>query len=49
MKDSSDDSQGMAYLSSLPRRAVVLYLPLAIFVFVLGAVGALFARVWLQK
>jgi multiple sugar transport system permease protein len=35
MKDSSDDSQGMAYLSSLPRRAVVLYLPLAIFVFVL--------------
>jgi multiple sugar transport system permease protein len=35
MKDTSNDSQGMNYLQSLPRRAVVLYLPLAIFVFVL--------------
>jgi multiple sugar transport system permease protein len=35
MKDDSNDSQGMAYLSSLPRRWVVLYLPLAGFVFVL--------------
>jgi multiple sugar transport system permease protein len=35
MKDTSNDSQGMHYLQSLPRRAVVLYLPLAIFVFVL--------------
>jgi multiple sugar transport system permease protein len=35
MKASDDDSQGMGYLQSLPRRAVVLYLPLAVFVFVL--------------
>jgi multiple sugar transport system permease protein len=35
MKDTSNDSQGMNYLSSLPRRAVTLYLPLAAFVFVL--------------
>ncbi|HET8748443.1 MAG TPA: carbohydrate ABC transporter permease [Ramlibacter sp.] len=32
---ASNDSQGMAYLSSLPRRWVTLYVPLAIFVFVL--------------
>jgi multiple sugar transport system permease protein len=30
-----NESQGMAYLSSLPRRVVVLYVPLAVFVFVL--------------
>ena len=35
MKDASNDSQGMAYLSSLPRRAVVTYIPLCVFVFVL--------------
>jgi multiple sugar transport system permease protein len=35
MKDSSNDSQGMAYLSSLPRRVVVTYIPLCVFVFVL--------------
>jgi multiple sugar transport system permease protein len=35
MKANSDDSQGMHYLSSLPRRVVTLYLPLAAFVFVL--------------
>ena len=33
MKNQDDtDSQGMGYLSSLPRRAVTLYLPLAVFV-----------------
>jgi multiple sugar transport system permease protein len=31
----NDDSQGMNYLSSLPTRTVTLYLPLAVFVFVL--------------
>ncbi|MDR6632008.1 multiple sugar transport system permease protein [Phyllobacterium sp. 1468] len=31
----TDDAQGMSYLNRLPRRIVVLYLPLAIFVFVL--------------
>jgi multiple sugar transport system permease protein len=31
----SDDAQGMSYLNRLPRRIVVLYLPLAVFVFVL--------------
>lgn len=31
----TDDSQGMSYLSSLPRRLVTIYLPLAVFVFVL--------------
>jgi multiple sugar transport system permease protein len=31
----TDDVQGMSYLNRLPRRVVVLYLPLAIFVFVL--------------
>jgi len=35
MKERANDSQGMAYLDTLPRRAVTLYLPLAIFVFVL--------------
>jgi multiple sugar transport system permease protein len=30
-----NDSQGMAYLSSLPRRTVTLYIPLAVFVVVL--------------
>jgi multiple sugar transport system permease protein len=30
-----DDSEGMSYLESLPRRAVTLYLPLAIILFVL--------------
>src|SRR5438445_813733 len=34
MKDDTD-AQGMGYLDSLPRRAITLYLPLAIFVFVL--------------
>lgn len=35
MKEASNDSQGMAYLSTLPRRVVVTYIPLGIFVFVL--------------
>jgi multiple sugar transport system permease protein len=35
MKASDTDTQGMAYLASLPRRVVTLYIPLAIFVFVL--------------
>jgi multiple sugar transport system permease protein len=35
MKDSDNDSQGMHYLSSLPRRVVTLYVPLAAFVIVL--------------
>jgi multiple sugar transport system permease protein len=35
MKAQQDDKQGMEYLNSLPRRAVTLYLPLAVFVFVL--------------
>jgi multiple sugar transport system permease protein len=30
-----DESEGMSYLSNLPRRVVLIYLPLAIFVFVL--------------
>ncbi|KXF75521.1 sugar ABC transporter permease [Paramesorhizobium deserti] len=30
-----DDAEGMSYLNRLPRRIVVLYLPLAVFVFVL--------------
>ena len=34
-KDDDTDTQGMAYLASLPRRALTLYLPLAVFVFVL--------------
>jgi multiple sugar transport system permease protein len=35
MKDTDVNDEGMGYLSSLPHRAVFLYLPLAIFVFVL--------------
>ncbi|TFZ02686.1 carbohydrate ABC transporter permease [Ramlibacter henchirensis] len=35
MKASDNDTQGMAYLASLPRRVVTLYIPLLIFVFVL--------------
>jgi multiple sugar transport system permease protein len=31
----TDDAQGMSYLNRLPRRIVVLYLPLAVFIFVL--------------
>ncbi|MEJ5990402.1 carbohydrate ABC transporter permease [Ramlibacter sp. PS3R-8] len=34
-KDTDDGTQGMDYLSSLPRQVVFVYLPLAIFVFVL--------------
>lgn len=30
-----DESEGMSYLSNLPRRVVLIYVPLAIFVFVL--------------
>ena len=30
-----DESEGMSYLNRLPRRVVVVYLPLAVFVFVL--------------
>ena len=30
-----DDAEGMSYLSNLPRRVVLIYLPLAVFVFVL--------------
>jgi multiple sugar transport system permease protein len=35
MKKGDDDSQGMHYLSSLPKRTVTVYLPLLVFVFVL--------------
>jgi len=35
MKQSDTDTQGMRYLDSLPRRAVTVYIPLGIFVFVL--------------
>jgi multiple sugar transport system permease protein len=35
MSKPSNDSEGMAYLSSLPRRAVTLYVPLVVFVIVL--------------
>jgi multiple sugar transport system permease protein len=35
MKDATGDSQGMHYLSSLPRRVVTVYIPLLVFVFVL--------------
>jgi len=35
MKQSDTDTQGMRYLDSLPRRAVTIYIPLGIFVFVL--------------
>ena len=34
-KDTDDGAQGMDYLASLPRQVVFVYLPLAIFVFVL--------------
>ncbi|WP_332824458.1 carbohydrate ABC transporter permease [Ramlibacter sp.] len=34
-KETDDGTQGMAYLASVPRRVVFVYLPLAIFVFVL--------------
>ena len=34
-KHEDTDTQGMGYLSSLPRRVVTLYVPLAVFVFVL--------------
>jgi multiple sugar transport system permease protein len=33
--DENPDTQGMGYLDKLPRRAVVVYLPLAVFTFVL--------------
>ena len=32
----TDDSQGMSYLNRLPRRIVTIYIPMALFVFVLG-------------
>lgn len=35
MPDLRDDAEGMSYLNRLPRRLVVVYLPLAIFLFVL--------------
>jgi multiple sugar transport system permease protein len=35
MSDDARDSQGMGYLNTLPRRVVTLYLPLAVFLFVL--------------
>ena len=35
MKANDTDTQGMHYLASLPRRVVTVYIPLAIFVFVL--------------
>jgi multiple sugar transport system permease protein len=35
MKKGDNDSQGMHYLSSLPKRTVTVYLPLLVFVFVL--------------
>ncbi len=35
MSDAKPDTQGMEYLQTLPRRVVTLYIPLAIFVFVL--------------
>ncbi|MBC5784319.1 carbohydrate ABC transporter permease [Ramlibacter sp. USB13] len=35
MSDRSHDSEGMNYLSTLPRRVVTVYIPLGIFVFVL--------------
>src|SRR5882757_8862013 len=35
MKAGDDDSQGMRYLQSLPRRVVTVYVPLAVFVIVL--------------
>lgn len=35
MKDDAKASEGMAYLNTLPRRVVTVYIPLGIFVFVL--------------
>lgn len=35
MKDDANASEGMAYLNTLPRRVVTVYIPLGIFVFVL--------------
>ena len=35
MKATDNETQGMSYLDKLPRRALTLYLPLAVFVFVL--------------
>jgi multiple sugar transport system permease protein len=35
LRDGDTDTQGMRYLESLPRRAVTVYIPLGIFVFVL--------------
>ena len=34
-----DDAEGMSYLSNLPRRVVLVDLPLAVFVFVLHLSG----------
>jgi multiple sugar transport system permease protein len=34
-KDVNNETQGMSYLTSLPRRVVTVYLPLCIFVFIL--------------
>ncbi|MDP1952579.1 MAG: carbohydrate ABC transporter permease, partial [Betaproteobacteria bacterium] len=34
-KDEAEDTQGMNYLVSLPRRVVIIYIPLLIFLFVL--------------
>jgi multiple sugar transport system permease protein len=35
MKKDTEDTQGMSYLVSLPRRVVIVYIPLLIFMFVL--------------
>ena len=35
MKDATTDSTGMAYLTSLPRRVVTVWVPLSVFLFVL--------------
>jgi multiple sugar transport system permease protein len=35
MSKPDNDSEGMAYLSSLPRQTVTVYIPLVVFVFVL--------------
>ena len=37
MKAAENESQGMEYLQSVPRRWVTLYIPIGIFLFVLGA------------
>ena len=36
MKNPDNDSQGMKYLESIPRRVVTLYLPLGVFLVVLA-------------